>query len=82
VINCYGHLAHAYELAYFRNGRKLSRKLFMTWLPGPNVIKLFTSVIYECLKYARLSVPGSPFQSSLMSGAYPRLEHLLGASLG
>ncbi len=41
VINCYGHLAHAYELAYFRNGRKLSRKLFMTLLPGPNVIKTF-----------------------------------------
>ncbi len=50
VINCYGHLEHAYELAYFRNGRKLSCKLFMTWLPGPNVIKLFTSVIYECWK--------------------------------
>jgi hypothetical protein len=35
---------------------------------GPNVIKLFMSVIYECSQKARVFVPGKPFQLSLMFG--------------
>ncbi len=34
--------------------------------PGPNVIKLFTDVINECLYKARVFVPGKTFLSSLM----------------
>jgi hypothetical protein len=34
--------------------------------PWVNVIKHFTSVIYKCSKYVRASVPGEPFQPSLM----------------
>jgi hypothetical protein len=33
---------------------------------GTNVIKLFKAVIYQCLQYARVFVPGKPFQPSLM----------------
>ncbi len=40
---------------------------------GPNVIKLFTAIIYDFL-YARVFFPGKPFQLSLMfasvAGAY------------
>jgi hypothetical protein len=43
--------------------------------PGPNVIKLFTDVIYEFSYYARVFVPSNPFQPSLMfadkARAYP-----------
>ncbi len=34
--------------------------------PGPNVMKLFTSVIYECSLQARVFVPGKLLQHSLM----------------
>ncbi len=34
--------------------------------PGPNVIKLFTAVLYECSLKARAFVPGKPFQPSLL----------------
>jgi hypothetical protein len=41
-----------------------------------NVKKLFTAVSYDFSKYARVFVPGKPFQPSLMfggkAGAYPR----------
>ena len=51
-----------------------------------NVIKLFTAVSYDFLYLARAFVPGKLSQPSLMfkvrSGAYPRVEHLKGASLG
>jgi hypothetical protein len=54
--------------------------------PGANVIKLFTAVSYDFSLKARAFIPGKPFQPSLMfagkAGAYPRVEHLQGASLG
>ncbi len=34
--------------------------------PSPNIIELFTSVIYKCLSSARLFVPGRQFQPGLM----------------
>ncbi len=41
---------------------------------GVNVIKLFTTVIYECSQQTRVVVPSKPFQLSLMfadkAGAY------------
>ncbi len=53
---------------------------------GPNVIKLFTVVIYECSQKTRVLVSGRPFQHNLMFvgkvGAYPRMEDLQDASLG
>jgi hypothetical protein len=33
---------------------------------GANLIKLFTVVIYELAKLSRVSVPGKPFQTSLV----------------
>jgi hypothetical protein len=41
-------------------------KSFITLTPGPNVTKLFTSVIYEILLEVKAFVPGKPFQPSLM----------------
>jgi hypothetical protein len=38
----------------------------MIQAPGPNVIKLFTLVIYEFLLQDRVFVPGMSFQPSLM----------------
>jgi hypothetical protein len=42
--------------------------------------KLFAAVIYHCLKYARVFVPYKAFSAwlclCLMSGAYPRVEHI------
>jgi hypothetical protein len=50
-------------------------KRLITPRPGPNVIKLFTSVIYECLSQASVFVLLRPFRASLMfvskAGAYP-----------
>jgi hypothetical protein len=50
-------------------------KTFITLGPGPNVIKLFMSVIYKCPYKARVFIAGKPFQPSLMfasqTGAYP-----------
>jgi hypothetical protein len=43
------------------------------------------TVIYECLKKARVFVPGKPFQHDVMlvgPETYPREECLKGASLG
>ncbi len=34
--------------------------------PGPDFIKLFMSVIYDCLPWVRMSVHGKPFQPSLL----------------
>jgi hypothetical protein len=36
------------------------------WIPGPNIIKLFTAVIYGCSYLARVFVSGGPLQPSLM----------------
>jgi hypothetical protein len=53
--------------------------------PGPNVIKLYTAVIYEFLKFAWVFVLDKPFQPSLMfvgkAGAYLRVEQLKCTSL-
>ncbi len=38
----------------------------MSLIPGPNIIKLFTSVIYEYLQEAIVFVFDRPFQPSLM----------------
>ncbi len=38
----------------------------MIMSPGPNDIKLLTSVIYDSPYYARVFVPGKPFKPSLM----------------
>jgi hypothetical protein len=50
-----------------------------------SVIKLFTAVIYEYSKKARVFVPGLAFQLSHMfavnAKSLPREEHLKGASL-
>jgi hypothetical protein len=52
--------------------------------PGTNNIKLFTSVIYECLRYVGVFVPGKPLQPSQMfagkAGVYPSAQ-LLGRLL-
>jgi hypothetical protein len=54
--------------------------------PGPNVIKLFTSVIYGFSYYARVFVPGKAFQPSLMldnkARAYPIGLHFSCSILG
>ncbi len=39
---------------------------FITLAAGPNFIKLFTSIIYKCLKKAVVNVRGRPFQPTLM----------------
>jgi len=50
------------------------KKCFVKLTPGPNVIKHFTAVIYECYKLVGVFVPGKHFQPSLMfeskAGAY------------
>jgi hypothetical protein len=60
--------------------------LFKISTPGPNVIQLFTSVIYECLLYDRVFVHGRPFQPNLMSvskaRAYPREAPFKCSTLG
>jgi hypothetical protein len=60
-----------------------SNKIYRT---GANVIKLFTAVSYNFSQLAEVFVPGKPFHPSVMfcvrPGAYPRVEHLKGASLG
>jgi hypothetical protein len=38
------------SLAYFKKELIMAVKGFMDQAPGPNFIKLFTSVIYECSK--------------------------------
>ncbi len=47
---------------------------FVALATVPNVKKLFTSVIYKCSQWARVLVPGEPFQPSLIyagkDGAY------------
>ena len=57
------------------NVYSLLANVFVKSAPGPNVIKLFTSVIYKFSQYARVFVSGKPFQPSLMFvrkvGAYP-----------
>jgi hypothetical protein len=40
--------------------------MIVKWKAGPNVIKLFLSVIYEFLLKARVFVHVNPFQPSLM----------------
>jgi hypothetical protein len=40
-------------------------KSFITLCPGPNVVQLFMSVIYEFSYYARAFVPGKLFKPSL-----------------
>jgi hypothetical protein len=63
-------------------------KSFKVQAPGPNVIRFSTAAIYDCLLKARVLVLGKPFQPRLMfvgvarMGAYPKVEHLKGASLG
>jgi hypothetical protein len=50
-------------------------------LLGNNVTKLSLSVIYEFFKEAGVFVPGKLFQW-VKPGAYPKVEHLKGASVG
>jgi hypothetical protein len=70
-------------LSYYKN-RDIKSSIKLD--PGPNVIKLFTDVIYECLQQARVFVHGTPFQPSLMTvckaGAYPIEESLRCSTLG
>jgi hypothetical protein len=55
---------------------------------GSNVVRLFTSVIYECSYLARVFVPGKPFQPFLFVGfvgktkSLPKGVTFLGAHLG
>jgi hypothetical protein len=53
--------------------------------PGANPIKLFTVVIYGFSSQVRVSVPGKPFQPSLIlwvrPGAYPRVKCMNGSFL-
>jgi hypothetical protein len=42
------------------------QKKFYDIVTWPNVIKLFTAIIYRFLLYARVLVPGRPFQLSLL----------------
>jgi hypothetical protein len=62
------------------------QKSFITLDPGLNLIRIFTDVVYECSKQAKVFVPGEPFQPSLMSvgkaGAYSRVEYLKGSRWG
>jgi hypothetical protein len=55
-------------------------------LPGANVIKLFTAVIYEFSLKARMYVPSKPFQLSLMfegkAGACPSEASFRCSTLG
>jgi hypothetical protein len=48
--------------------------MYWYWYAGAFTIKLFTAVIYEFFKQARVFVPGKPFKPSLMfvdkDGAY------------
>jgi hypothetical protein len=51
---------------------------------GPNVIKLFTGVIYECNKPECLHLQGLSdlaYSLRIRPGAYPRMNHPKGASL-
>jgi hypothetical protein len=36
------------DLAYFAPPSMTNKKVFIAYMPGPNVIKKFTSVIYKC----------------------------------
>ncbi len=42
------------------------KKSFITFGLGNNVTKLFTTIIYKCLCYARVIVPEVPFQRGLI----------------
>jgi hypothetical protein len=46
-------------LAYYENEKITDKNSFIILSPGPNVIKLFPSVIYECLQLAEVFVPSS-----------------------
>jgi len=67
------------SLAHYKHLLITDVKSFITLGPGLNFIKLFTSIIYECSKKARVFTPGKHFQPSLilwvMSGEYPIVEH-------
>ncbi len=71
-------------LAYYEKSKLTAVKSFLTLATGVNVIKLLKAVIYKYLEYARVFVPGKPFQLSLMfvgkTGAYSS-EHLSVAPL-
>jgi len=54
-------------LAYSAVESVTNKKGFVISLsPLPNVLKLFTSVNYECSEKARVLVPGKPLKPSLM----------------
>ncbi len=87
-------LQHAYSTQYESSeDSKMSPKIFVAlakWHSAKTIgactIKLFMAVIYGFSYSARVFLPGKPFQPSLMfagkAGAYPRVEHLKGDSLG
>ncbi len=60
--------------------------MFMTSATGANVINLFKAISYNFCSKLEAFVPGKSFQPSLIfggkAGAYPRVEHLKGTSLG
>ncbi len=55
-------------LKYARSSTSLAQTVYLfeaydeSWKPGANVIKLFTGVSYDFSKWARVFVPGKPFQ--------------------
>ncbi len=53
-------------LGYFVTPSAAKKKSKATLTPWPNVIKLFTAVIYECSLKARMLVPGKIFHTSIM----------------
>jgi hypothetical protein len=57
-------LLHLVQQHLEGGGSQLGRHLRP--LPGPNVIKLFLSVIFELVEYARVFVSVMPLQPSLM----------------
>ncbi len=71
-------------LAYSVQTKK--KKVFIALKSGPNVIILFTTVIYKFAKKARVFMLDKSFQPCLMfvdkAGAYPKVEQLKCTSLG
>jgi hypothetical protein len=64
--------------AYITNIRVYSYHVVLSKIkkrPGPDVVKLFTTVIDECWYQARMIVPGRPFKPGLCGeGQEPTLE--------
>jgi hypothetical protein len=54
-------LPGTYTLAYYENPKITAVKSFIVQARGPNVIKLFTAINYECSKQARVFALAKPF---------------------